>query len=94
MTIQKMVVDKAPKQFKLPFALWTRDALRLAIKKLYGVDIPLRTISDYLKRWGVLHKNLSEELMSIIPRSYGSRLDRNTLTLRPVQERGCRDTLE
>lgn len=52
MTIQKMVVDKAPKQFKLPFALWTRDAVRLAIKKLYGVDIPLRTISDYLKRWG------------------------------------------
>lgn len=51
-TIQKMVVDKAPKQFKLPFALWTRTAVRLAIKKLYGIDMPLRTISDYLKRWG------------------------------------------
>lgn len=52
MIIKKMIVDKAPKQFKLPFALWTRDAVRLAIKKLYGVDIPIRTISDYLKRWG------------------------------------------
>lgn len=51
-TIQKMIVDKAPQQLKLPFALWTRDAVRLAIKKLYRVELPLRTITDYLKRWG------------------------------------------
>jgi len=50
--VQKMLVDKAPNQLKLPFALWTRDAVRLAIKKCYGLDLPLRTISDYLKRWG------------------------------------------
>lgn len=50
--VQKMLVDKAPNQLKLPFALWTRDAVRLAIKKCYGIDLPLRTMSDYLKRWG------------------------------------------
>lgn len=52
MTMQKMIVDKAPQQLKLPFALWTRGAVKLAIKKLYGIDVPLRTITDYLNRWG------------------------------------------
>jgi len=50
--VQDMLIDKAPTQLKLPFALWTRDAVRLAIKKQFGVVLPLRTITDYLKRWG------------------------------------------
>jgi transposase len=50
--VQKMLMDKAPNQLKLPFALWTRDAVHMAIKKRFRVDLPLRTIGDYLKRWG------------------------------------------
>lgn len=50
--IQRLLVDKTPDQLKLSFTLWTRDAVRLAIRQLYGRDLPLRTISDYLKRWG------------------------------------------
>jgi len=50
--VQKLLVDKTPDQLKLSFALWTRDAVRLAIKQMYGFDMPLRTITDYLKRWG------------------------------------------
>lgn len=50
--IQKLLVDKTPDQLKLAFALWTREAVRLAIKQCAGQELPLRTISDYLKRWG------------------------------------------
>lgn len=50
--VQDMLIDKAPNQMKLPFALWTRHAVKLAIKKRFCIDLPLRTISDYLKRWG------------------------------------------
>ena len=50
--IQKLLVDKTPDQLKLSFALWTREAVRLAIKQIYGPYLPLRTISYYLKRWG------------------------------------------
>lgn len=50
--IRKLLIDKTPDQLKLQFALWTRDAVRLAIKKEYGMELPLRTITDYLKRWG------------------------------------------
>jgi len=50
--IQKLLVDKTPDQLKLHFALWSRDAVRLAIKQQFGMELPLRTITDYLKRWG------------------------------------------
>lgn len=50
--IRKLLVDKTPDQLKLQFALWSRDAVRLAIKQEFGIDLPLRTITDYLKRWG------------------------------------------
>jgi transposase len=50
--VQKLLVDKTPDQLKLPFALWTRDAVRLAIRQRFHIDLPIRTIGDYLKRWG------------------------------------------
>jgi transposase len=50
--MQNLLVDKNPLQLKLPFALWTRDAVRMVIKQRYGLEIPVRTISDYLHRWG------------------------------------------
>jgi transposase len=51
-TVQKLLVDKTPDQLKLPFALWTRDAVRLAIRQHVHLDLPIRTVGDYLKRWG------------------------------------------
>ncbi len=50
--VQNLLVDKTPDQLKLPFALWSRDAVRLAIKREFGLELPLRTLTDYLKRWG------------------------------------------
>lgn len=50
--VKKLLVDKTPDQLKLQFALWTRDAVRLAIKQEFNIDLPPRTITDYLKRWG------------------------------------------
>jgi len=40
--VENVLVDKASNQLKLPFALWTRDAVRLAIKKNVGIDLLLR----------------------------------------------------
>ena len=49
--IQKAICDKCPDQLKLPFALWTRIAVQQLIKQLWGMEVPIRTIGDYLKRW-------------------------------------------
>ncbi len=50
--IRKMIVDNLPEQLKMPFALWTRKAVRELIYDLYGFWMPIRTVGDYLKRWG------------------------------------------
>lgn len=50
--LQKLLVDKTPDQLKLPFALWTRDAVRSVIKQRYLLHLPIRSIGNYLKRWG------------------------------------------
>lgn len=51
--ISKMIRRKCPDQYELPFMLWTRQAIRELIKKKFDIDVPLRTISDYMKRWGL-----------------------------------------
>jgi len=50
--LQGLLVDKTPDQIKLPFALWTRDAVRSVIKQRYRLDLPVRSVGNYLKRWG------------------------------------------
>lgn len=50
--VRKLISDKCPDQLKLPFALWTREAVRDLIEGRCGVSLALRTITDYLKRWG------------------------------------------
>lgn len=51
-SIQRMLVEKTPDQLKLPFALWTRKAVQEAIARDYGVKLPIRTVGEYLHRWG------------------------------------------
>ena len=48
--ITKAICDKCPDQLKLPFALWTRVAVKQLIKEHWGMEVPIRTIGDYLKR--------------------------------------------
>lgn len=49
--IQGLIIDKTPDQFKLPFVLWDRKAVKELIQRQYGVNIAIRTVGDYLRRW-------------------------------------------
>ena len=50
--IRRKIVDRRPEQLKLDFALWTREAVRQLILQECAVDMPIRTVGEYLKRWG------------------------------------------
>lgn len=41
-----------PDQLRLPFFLWTREAVRELIRTRYGVELALTTVGQYLARWG------------------------------------------
>ena len=44
--------DRHPEQLKLPFVLWTADAVRQLILRKFKVRVSARTVRRYLSRWG------------------------------------------
>jgi transposase len=50
--IQEIIIDKTPDQYKMRFMLWTRQAISGLVKQLYGKELSLRCVTNYLKRWG------------------------------------------
>lgn len=51
--LSALITDKTPDQLKMPYALWTRESVRELIKAECGIEVPVRTVGDYLKRWGM-----------------------------------------
>ena len=50
--VKKLITDKLPEQLKLPFGLWTREAVQQLIRKLFKIEISITTSGRYLKQWG------------------------------------------
>jgi len=50
--IRRLICDKTPDQLKMEFALWNRQAVSRLVEERLGVKVPIRTIGEYLKRWG------------------------------------------
>lgn len=51
--IRRKITDKCPDQLKLPFALWTREAVRDLILCETGIRLSLQAVSNYLARWNM-----------------------------------------
>jgi transposase len=47
-----IIRDRCPDQLKFPFFLWTREAVGMLIEKRYGIKLAIRSVGNYLKRWG------------------------------------------
>jgi len=52
-TAVRMITDRCPDQYKLPFALWTREAAQTLLREPFGVDVSVWTVGRYLKRWNL-----------------------------------------
>lgn len=50
--LRSMIVGQNPNQMSLPFALWNRRAVMELVKVLFDIDMPIRTVGEYLLRWG------------------------------------------
>ena|SRR3982751_4799915 len=50
--IVELVRDRNPDQLKLPFYLWTREAVAKLIEQRTGLRISVRTAGRYLAQWG------------------------------------------
>lgn len=50
--VQKMILDTMPDQMKLPYALWTRGAVKELVERELKVVLAVNTVGDYLRSWG------------------------------------------
>lgn len=50
--LREQIVGYTPQQMTLPFALWTRRAIKSLIQTQFGLEMQDRLIGKYLKRWG------------------------------------------
>ena len=52
-TIRKAIEEKRPEDFGIIGQLWTLGRTREYIRKQFGKSVNERTLSDYMKRWGM-----------------------------------------
>jgi transposase len=50
--IVTLIADRCPDQLKMPFMLWTREAVGMLIEQRFGIKLAIRSVGNYLKRWG------------------------------------------
>lgn len=51
-TVETAIRGHFPEEYGIESALWTRKAVRALIEQLCEVKMPIRTVGEYLKRWG------------------------------------------
>lgn len=51
-TIVNLIRDNCPEQLKMPFALWTREAVRDLIERRFGIRYSRSMMGRLLRRWG------------------------------------------
>lgn len=51
--IKKIILEKTPDQLNFGFMLWTREAVRLTLKKVYNIKIGLSAVGRLLKNLGL-----------------------------------------
>lgn len=51
-SLQQLIDTKSPQELAIASALWTRQAVGELLAQHVGVRVPIRTVGEYLKRWG------------------------------------------
>src|SRR4051794_16624844 len=54
--IRELIDDHSPEELGIAAATWSRKAVRDLIRQECGIAMPVRTVGEYLKRWGYTAK--------------------------------------
>jgi transposase len=73
--IQNMIIDTMPDQLKLPYALWTRNAVKELVEREFGIIVAITTMGDYLRKWGFTPQKPKKRAYEQNPKSVQKWLD-------------------
>ena len=51
--VVRRMVGRCPDQLRLPFSLWTREAVQHLLRRDFGVEVSVWTVGRYLQQWGL-----------------------------------------
>src|SRR5258708_39782226 len=54
--IQVVLDEQMPNDRGIASPLWTRRAVQSLVRQLFRIEMPVRTVGEYLKRWGYTPK--------------------------------------
>src|SRR2546422_10375081 len=52
-TTVRLILSRCPDQLRLPFALWTREAVQQLLARRFAVHVAVCTVGRYLRAWGL-----------------------------------------
>jgi transposase len=81
-TAVKLITDRCPDQLKLPFVLWTREAVAMLIRERFGLDLSLWTVGRYLKRWGLTPQKPARRALEQTPEAVTRWLETESPAIR------------
>jgi transposase len=90
-TIQRLIDTKAPQELDIPSALWTRAAVADLIKQQTGQRLPIRTVGEYLNRWGYTPQKPVRKAYKQVPEKVAEWLDE---TYPEIERRAAKEDAE
>lgn len=87
--IQQLICEKHPESLNMDFALWTRVAVKELICRELGIDLPIRSVGDYLYRWRFISKKPVKRAYEQQPKTVQVWLDEEypEIEKRAIEER-------
>lgn len=67
--VRRRVRDRHPDQLKLPFCLWTREAVCELIEREFGIGVSVWTVGRYLRAWGFTPQKPARRALEQNPRA-------------------------
>ena len=75
--LQQFIDSKAPQELGIPSALWTRQAVQELIQQQTQQRLPIRTVGEYLCRWGYTPQKPVRKAYKQDPAAVAEWLDKN-----------------
>src|SRR3954469_9403127 len=74
-SLQQTIETKNPQELGIASALWTRQAVRELIQQRHGLRLPIRTVGEYLRRWGYTRQKPVRKAYKQDPRAVAEWLE-------------------
>src|SRR2546423_5130039 len=86
-----LIDSKTPQELGIPSALWTRPAVQQLIEQHTGRRLPIRTVGEYLRRWGYTPQKPVRKAYKQDPEAVAEWLDK---TYPEIERRAAQENVE